>query len=268
MFGREIFRKSSLEKMTTPEELDELLQVNSVKTWLLFAAICVVLAGMLLWGFLGVITHDASGFGIIRIHDLPREVVSRYQGQVDSVFCKTGDRIEAGQKLLTIYSMEEQSHTTVTAPFKGELTDIDVREGTFVSEGLTLLELVKIDATANVVPEVIFFIRDQEIPKLRIGMVTTLEVLKAGVSPEFLKGKINFISGYPASRNAILKYFPDEGQSMQLDKNEFHEVRASLDIDLDKMNGADRELIQSLNGLTCQVKVTVSRQSPMAYLLH
>jgi multidrug resistance efflux pump len=268
MFGREIFRKSSLEKMTTPEELDELLQVNSVRTWLLFAAICVVIAGMLLWGFFGVITHEAGGFGIIRIHELPREVVSQGQGQVDSVFCKTGDKVAEGQKLLTIRRLQEQTITPVMAPFSGEVTGINVREGSFITTGAPLLEIVRSQGVKDVAPEVIFFMKEQEIPKLREGMVVTMEVVKAEVPPEFLSGKINFIAGYPASRNAILKYFPDDEQSLELDKYEFHEVRASLDIGQDTLAVTDRSLLRSLNGLTCRVKVTVSRQSPASFLFH
>ena len=254
--------------MTTPEELDELLQVNSVKTWLLFAVICNVLAGMLLWGFLGVITHKADGFGIIRIHELPRVVISQSSGQVDSVFCKTGDRVEVGQKLLVICRLEERPNSIVTAPFNGEVTGLNVREGTFVTAGLPLLELVRRSENVDFSPEVIFFINEQEIPKLKTGMVASMEVVKAGVSPDFLKGKITFIAGHPASRTAILKYFHNDAQSLELDKHEFHEVRASLEIDPGKMASSDRSMIQSLNGMTCRVKVTVSRQSPMEFLLH
>ncbi len=254
--------------MTTPEELDELLQVNSVKTWLLFAAICVVIAGMLLWGFFGVITHEAGGFGIIRIHELPREMVSQSPGQVDSVFCKTGDKVAEGQKLLTIRRLQEQTITPVMAPFSGEVTGINVREGSFITTGAPLLEIVRSQGAKDVAPEVIFFMKEQEIPKLREGMVVTMEVVKAGVPPEFLSGKINFIAGYPASRSAILKYFPDEAQTLRLDEYEFHEVRASLDLDQGKMTVQEKALIQSLNGLTCQVKITVAKQSPMEFLLH
>jgi hypothetical protein len=32
MFGRQIFKKSTLQKMTSPEDLDELLQVNSARS--------------------------------------------------------------------------------------------------------------------------------------------------------------------------------------------------------------------------------------------
>jgi len=59
-------------------------------------------------------------------------------------------------------------------------------------------------------------------------MNANLEIDKGGVPPEFLKGTITFIADYPASRSAIQKYFPDEGRSLQLNNNNYYEVRASL----------------------------------------
>lgn len=268
MFGREIFRKSSLEKMTTQEELDELLQVNSVKTWLLFAAICVVLAGMLFWGFLGVITHETEGFGIIRIRELPREVVSHCSGQVDSVFCQTGDEVQPGRKLLTIHKLEEKTQLVVEAPFAGRVTGLNVREGSYVTTGVPLLELDRNSDSPDDTPGVIFFVKEQEIPKLKTGMNVTMEVVKAGIPPDMLRGTITFIADYPASRTAILKYFPGDERSLELDRYEFHEVRAALFAGPAALTAPERSLVRSLNGLTCRVKVTVSRQSPASFLFH
>lgn len=254
--------------MTTPEELDELLQVNSVKTWLLFAAICVVLAGMLLWGFLGVITHQTDGFGIIRIRELPREVVSHCNGQVDSVFCLTGDEVLPGQKLLTIHKMEDMTRQVIAAPFQGRLTGLNVREGSVLTTGLPLLEMARDLDSLDDTPVVIFFVKEQEIAKLKTGMKVAMEVVKAGIPPDMLRGTINFIADYPASRSAILKYFPGDERSLGLDRYEFHEVRASIDTGPAALTAPDRSLIRSLNGLTCRVKVTVSRQSPASFLFH
>lgn len=62
--------------MTSPEDLDELLQVNSARIWLLFSALSMVIVGILVWGFFGTITQEVKGFGIIKTHELPRKVVA------------------------------------------------------------------------------------------------------------------------------------------------------------------------------------------------
>jgi len=167
MFGREIFRKSTLEKMTAPEDLDELLQVNSARTWLLFSAVSMVIVGMLVWGFFGSITQKVKGFGIIKTYELPREVLSNRSGQVDSVFCKTGDLVIRNHRLMKIYLLEEKNYAEIISPFNGKITSLNVKEGTYVKTGSPVLEMMRNQDSSSIIPEVIFFIQEQEIAKLK-----------------------------------------------------------------------------------------------------
>lgn len=268
MFGREIFRKSTLEKMTAPEDLDELLQVNSARTWLLFLAIALVIAGMLMWGFFGSITQKAKGYGIIKTHELPREVVASQSGQIDSVFCKTGDLVSYHQRLMKIYLLEEKTYAEIFSPFEGEIIGLNVREGAYVKTGSPVLEMVRAQDSSAIIPEVIFFISEQEIVKLKKSMNVNFEINKGGVPPEFLKGTITFISDYPASRSAIQKYFPDEGSFLQFNNANYYEVRAALMTDTSVISASEKVVLYSLNGLTCRALVTISRRSPVAFLLN
>ncbi|MBN1198525.1 MAG: HlyD family efflux transporter periplasmic adaptor subunit [Bacteroidales bacterium] len=268
MFDREIFRKRPLEKMVTPDDLDELLQVNSVRTWLFFAMICVVLAGMLVWGFLGSIAQDVHGTGIIRLHELPREVVTHTAGQVDSVFCKTGDRISPGQRLLTINKLDEKTSFSITAPFAGEITGINVKEGNYVATGSPLLELIRQYNGKTLQPEVIFFVTGQEVSRLKPGMVATLQVEEEGIPPELLQATIVYIAAFPASKNAITKYIPEHSTILSKDHTGLYEVRADFYSDAKAFSRLDQSLIQTMNGSFCRVVVTVAKKSPIAYLMH
>jgi len=107
--------------MTAPEDLDELLQVNSARTWLLFSAVSMVIVGMLVWGFFGSITQKVKGFGIIKTYELPREVLSNRSGQVDSVFCKTGDLVIRNHRLMKIYLLEEKTMLKLFLPLTAKL---------------------------------------------------------------------------------------------------------------------------------------------------
>lgn len=266
MFGREIFRKTSIEKMTNPDDLDELLQVNSVHTWLLFGAISVVLAGMLVWGFMGTITKEVNGFGIIKTQELPRAVVTGFSGQVDSVFCRTGDKVSRDQKLMKIQVLEDKIYREIVSPFDGEITGLKVKEGSYVQTGSPLLELVKSYDSKNVIPEVIFFVSEKEIEKIKPGMTANLQLSKGGVPADYLSGKISFIADYPATKAVIQKYYPDEDISSRLNRNVFYEVRASLGGKETGMLKPDKNVLRSLNGLSCNVVITVDRQSPIKFL--
>ncbi len=251
--------------MTTPEDLDELLSVNPVKTWLLFSAIGIVLAGFLLWGFLGTITQEVKGDGIIKVGELPRPLVAGCSGQVDSVLCRTGDRVVAGQVLIKVKLPVIGTHQTVNAPFDGTITSVNVKEGGYVETGTEVLQLMKSEDGSPKEAEVIFFVSEPEVSKLKKGMVTNLQVNREGVAPDLLKAEIIFISEYPVESAAIRKYLPEAVISMK--NNLFYEIRASLPR-VATTSSADKKVAGSLNGLSCRVAVTVSRNSPVSYLMH
>lgn len=53
---KSIFRQSTIERMSTPEQLDQYLQVTKPSTWVLLGAVIAILAGFLTWGCLGKLT--------------------------------------------------------------------------------------------------------------------------------------------------------------------------------------------------------------------
>ncbi|MBD1871008.1 hypothetical protein H6F95_27625 [Cyanobacteria bacterium FACHB-471] len=60
-----IFRKESLERLSSPEQLDQLMQVVSPKSWLPLASLASLMALALVWGFFGRIPITAVGKGIL-----------------------------------------------------------------------------------------------------------------------------------------------------------------------------------------------------------
>lgn len=268
MAGREIFRKTSLDKMTTPEDLDELLQVNSVSNWLLLVAIIILLAGFVIWSFFGTISQDVDGFGIIKVQELPRDILADCPGQVDSVLCKTGDLVEENQKLMTVVILGEKSHTNVFSPFIGVITGLNVKEGDYVQTGSAVMELMRFSGSLASPPEVIFFIPGREAALLRKGMTVMLKTDRGGIPPEILKGTITFIADYPASKSAIQTYFTDVGRGNQLNMNEPYEARAALRPHDLKGVTDEKEILRSINGSFCRVVITVARKRPVDYILN
>ncbi len=57
-----IFRKKSLDRVTSPEELNDYMRVTSPGVWLIMAAAILLLTGMLIWGIFGTIyVQDETG---------------------------------------------------------------------------------------------------------------------------------------------------------------------------------------------------------------
>lgn len=51
--SEEIFRKKSLDKIKSPENLNDYLRVSNPGVWLLLAAVIVLLVGAVIWGVFG-----------------------------------------------------------------------------------------------------------------------------------------------------------------------------------------------------------------------
>ena len=60
--GSGIFREKSIERISSPEELNDYIRVTSPSVWLVLAALIILLAGMLAWSVLGTVNvHNADG---------------------------------------------------------------------------------------------------------------------------------------------------------------------------------------------------------------
>jgi HlyD family secretion protein len=97
-----IFRQVSLERLSSPEQLDQLLQVTSPRGWTGLAAVFILLGTALLWGFKGGIVTTASGEGVIVRTGGVINVVTRGGGIVLSINAKVGDKIKANQIVASV----------------------------------------------------------------------------------------------------------------------------------------------------------------------
>jgi HlyD family secretion protein len=97
-----IFRKVALERLSSPEQLDQLLQVTSPQGWLALGALGVILLTSLGWGVWGTIPTEATGEGILLRQGGVSDVVTNASGQVDELLVKSGDLIATGQPVARI----------------------------------------------------------------------------------------------------------------------------------------------------------------------
>ncbi|MBE6924636.1 MAG: hypothetical protein E7466_05315 [Ruminococcaceae bacterium] len=51
--NEQLFRKKSIERVSSPEQLDEYIRVSNPGVWMVLAAIVVLLMGICVWGVLG-----------------------------------------------------------------------------------------------------------------------------------------------------------------------------------------------------------------------
>ena len=66
MEEKSLFRKNSMESLTSPEQLTDYLHVTTPTVWVVMAAIILLLVGMLIWGSIASIDSYAAGTAQVR----------------------------------------------------------------------------------------------------------------------------------------------------------------------------------------------------------
>ena len=53
-----LFREKSLERVSSPEQLDDYIRVTTPSVWIVLAATVIILAGMLAWSVFGTVITE------------------------------------------------------------------------------------------------------------------------------------------------------------------------------------------------------------------
>jgi HlyD family secretion protein len=97
-----IFRKTSLERLSSPEQLDTIMRVTGAKRWLALAGMFLILGVVAIWGYAGTIDTKVGGSGVIVRTGTVLNVVTGGAGLVTGVNVDLGGRIKAGQVVATV----------------------------------------------------------------------------------------------------------------------------------------------------------------------
>ena len=96
-----LYRKSSMERISSPEQLTDYLQVTTPTVWVVMAAIILLLVGMLVWGSFAQINSFAAGTA--RVKDGSMTVYFDDQQLAQNI--EVGMEITVGETSSTISSV-------------------------------------------------------------------------------------------------------------------------------------------------------------------
>jgi len=91
------FRQKSLERLSSPERLDQLLSIVDRKSWLPLTALGLLVASILAWSWFGRIPVTVQGHGILVYPRNVVEVQARGEGRLTDIEFAVGDHVDAGE---------------------------------------------------------------------------------------------------------------------------------------------------------------------------
>ena len=111
-----LFRRESVERIQSPEQLNDYLRISNPTIWVLLAAVIVLLAGMLIWSSVAYISSFAEGSatvenGAMTVRFYDEEQASRVESGMDIVVgdvsspVKSVGRMEDG----TVFALADTS---------------------------------------------------------------------------------------------------------------------------------------------------------------
>lgn len=225
-----VFRKVALERLASPEQLDALLTVAGARSWLVLAAMIILLATAVYWGIMGSIPVHVTAPTILHNSGGIQRIITTKSGQLTALYIKAGDTIAVGAPLAEITPLDGDQPQTLVSAQAGRVLELKTAVGDLVTPGNTLAntELVGEDITL----EATLYIPPESSHQVAIGMPVKITT-QSGTN---LDGIVSFVGDFPASHEAIIKRLGNENlvESL-LTSNTPIEVHVQIDATKDQL---------------------------------
>ena len=136
----ELYRKSSLERISSPDQLDTMLKISSPMSWLALAGATLIVVITIVWAFIGRIPMTVTTTGIVTSPDGTNAVYSNTAGTVTKVFGARGDKIYEKDVLMEVETDRKET-VQILSDQVGFVGEIVAPEGSIITPNSEVLRL-------------------------------------------------------------------------------------------------------------------------------
>ncbi len=113
-----IFRKKSMERISSPEQLTDYLRVTNPGIWVLLAAVITLLGGLFAWSMTGSLETLADGVAVVEDGQAQIMVIDSGRGEI-----KSGMTVRVGGEEYSIATVESDDYGRTVAYAPIDKTD-------------------------------------------------------------------------------------------------------------------------------------------------
>jgi len=190
-----LFRHTALEQLSSPDRLDDTIQVTDTRAWLALGAVGVLLAALVGWGILARVPIVVRADGFLLRASGVLTIESPTAGRVQSLLAQPGNRVSAGQTVARLLRGDGQAAEVVPAA-DGQIVDVRAAVGGEVERGAVLYSMEQpeqsLEARVYLVPE--------QARRVTPGMTVQLTLASAQADDTgILLGEVVTVGAYPVT---------------------------------------------------------------------
>ncbi len=229
-FRPPIYRKEALAKVSSPEELDRLMQITSVRAWLILGGVACVLSIALLWGVFGRLTTTVAQTGTLTLSNPIVVVAATDAGRIMVMSTQPNDVVKAGQIVGKIVASADNTAKDVISPVNGRVVVVRAPVGASVSLGTPLLSVESFDSSNAQPLQAIIYVALSDGQQIQKGAAVQIEPYTAPHDQYgYLLGTVESVAAFASVREEMLTVLKDSSRVDDLiSKGQVFEVRISL----------------------------------------
>ncbi|MBW4631893.1 MAG: NHLP bacteriocin system secretion protein [Iphinoe sp. HA4291-MV1] len=239
--ARKLFREEALERLSSPEQLDRLMQVTSPQAWLPLVSISSLVVVVGIWGIVGRIPLTVTGSGVLL---RPRHVV-QFQapstGQLLTLNIKPGDVVRQSQVLATIdqsnVRQQLQQERSKLVQLQEQNLDTDRLQKQQTAQALRTLQQQQKDFEENLH-------RESVAPKLHSQTLQALEQKRQSLEQSVSREQVA-----PTLHKQTLAALAEKRKSLQQQKEQINSLLQTLQQRVETRRNLFKEKIISQDAL-------------------
>ncbi len=277
-----VFRKAALDRLSSPERLDELAQVTTSRGWIALLALAGFLCIILVWMIVGKIPVTVGGDGILIKPSGMMRLVAFHEGIIGDILVPPGEPVKAGATIayvMTDLNPVDSGHVSeattsesyqkpIISPQSGLVTDLFVSVGDLVTRTTPVVNIEPENESEPL--QAIAYVPLTDSKKIKPGMPA--RIVPVYVKPEefgYLVGEVTTIADYPASRQSVNRLVANETLTSQLlSKGTLVAVTLNLFPDTETPSGfqwasGQGPEVQLKGGTLSQITIIVDHKRPL-----
>lgn len=193
-----LLKKVSQERLSSPEQIDQLMKIRSPSGWIIVSAVLILLGISCGWLLLGKIPITMPCSGNIMPTKGLAEVQSAKTFVVDEVDIHSGIQVKKDEILIKGHLTDDNQDYFIFAPYDGVITDVYIKEGIVALQGKSLVRIEPlIESGVNDLCAVVYITVDESV---RVKGGEEAFISPSGISFEhygYIRGKVETVSRYP-----------------------------------------------------------------------